>query len=178
MKIKKEDILIAYFSHRGENYFGGKLIEISKGNTEKVAEYIYEKTGGTLFEIKRVEDYPNDYQDCTVEASKEFKSGYRPQLQNYIDISSYKVVFLGFPCWWGTMPMPVWTFLESTSFEGKTIVPFCTNEGSHLGDSVRDIVKLAPKAKIVNPIPLTGSAVDHVKEIVDEWVINTLKEIK
>jgi len=73
----------------------------------------------------------------------------RPELTNTVEnMESYDVIYLGYPNWWGTMPMAVFTFLESYDFSGKTIIPFCTHEGSGIGNSERDIKKLCPKAKV------------------------------
>ena len=95
-------VLVAYFSH--------------SGNTREVARQIGEATGGDLFEIRAEKEYPRDYKECTLEAQKELRAGARPKLAEIPDLSAYDTVFLGYPNWWGTMPMPVHTFLESADF--------------------------------------------------------------
>ena len=121
--------LIAYFSRTGEQYGVGVIAE---GNTKKLAEIIAEQTNGDLFEIKVVEDnYPNTYTSLIQFAKKEKQENARPQLTDKVDnIDDYDNIFVGYPNWWGDMPMPVYTFLESYDLSGKNIYHFCTHEGS------------------------------------------------
>jgi quercetin dioxygenase-like cupin family protein len=103
----------------------------------------------------------------------------RPELTNSVfDMDSYDIVFLGYPNWWGTMPMAVYTFLESYDFSGKTIIPFCTHGGSGLGHSVEDIRKLCPKAEVENPIAFYGSSVSNANAKVEEWIKDVMNEVK
>ena len=154
--------LIAYFSHTGENYSVGV---IEKGNTEIVAEYIKEFTNGNLFEIKPVKQYSKIYKECCDEAMDDYNSNARPELQEYLDsIEEYDTIYLGYPIWWGTMPMAVWTFLEHYDFTGKTIIPFSTHEGSGLGKSASDIKKLIPSADVKDGFEVQGSTVKSAKE--------------
>ena len=91
-------------------------------------------------------------------------------------MGAYDVIFLGYPNWWGTMPMPVYTFLESYDFCGKLIVPFCSHEGSGMGHSERDIAKACPKATVLKGIAIHGSsassAVSNVSSLIDELSIS------
>ncbi|ABP66710.1 hypothetical protein Csac_1097 [Caldicellulosiruptor saccharolyticus DSM 8903] len=153
-------ILIAYFSRKGNNYLNGRITNLPIGNTEIVAQKIQKLTGGDLFEIKPAKQYPEDYYETIEIAKEEKRKNARPELANKLDdISPYEVVFLGYPNWWGTMPMAVFTFLESYDFTGKTIAPFCTHEGSGLGSSERDIKKLCPKANVLPGLAIRGSSV-------------------
>ena len=112
------------------------------GNTEVVAKIIQEMTAGDLFRIEPVHAYPGDYTETTEVAKQEMRTNARPKLTGHMEsMAPYGVVFLGYPIWWGTMPMPVFTFLEEYDLSGKTIAPFCTHEGSGLGRSVTDIKK-------------------------------------
>lgn len=127
-------ILIAYFSRKGQNYVNGKIKNLAKGHTERVAEFIQQAVGGDLFEIQTVRDYPADYTQCTEAAKEELRSKARPELKAYPDsLGGYDTGFLGYPNWWGTMPMACYTFLEKYDMSGKTILPFCTHEGSGMG---------------------------------------------
>ena len=112
MSKNKTNILVAYFSHAGQNYSNGEIVDLNKGNTEVAAEIIARLTGGELFELRAKKDYPFIYSDCTDIAKQELGANSRPELTNTVDISGYDTVILGFPCWWGTMPMAVWSFLE------------------------------------------------------------------
>jgi flavodoxin len=166
-----EKRLIAYFSRKGNNYVGGEIVDLPIGNTEVIAKMIQEIVGGDLFRIDTVKPYPEDYDETTEVAKEELRSDARPELANQVtNIDAYDVVFLGYPNWWGTMPMAVWTFLESYDFSGTTIIPFCTHEGSGLGRSIGDVAKLCPKADVVNAIAFRGGAVMKARGEVDRWI--------
>lgn len=164
-------ILIAYFSRGGNNYFNGRITNLSIGNTEIVAQKIQKLTGGDLFEIKTVKQYPEDYYKTTEMAKEEKRKNARPELANKLEnISSYEMIFLGYPNWWGTMPMAVFTFLESYDFTGKTIAPFCTHEGSGLGSSEHDIKKLCPNANVLPGLAIRGSNVNQADKDIQNWL--------
>lgn len=147
--------LIVYFSH--------------SGNTRQLAGQIHERVGGDMAELKTVEPYPGDYNACVERAKQEQRSGARPRLATEIpDLGAYDVVFLGYPNWWGTMPMPLFTFLEQHSLAGKTVVPFCTHGGSRLGRSESDIRKLCPQAHLLPGFEAYGSRVSEAE--VDAWL--------
>jgi len=115
--------------------------------------------GGDTFHIESVTGYPEDYKETAEVARKELHSKARPKLTGRIKhMESYDVIFLGFPIWWGTMPMPVYTFLESYDFSEKTIVPFCAHEGSGMGQSEQDIIKACPKATVLEGIAIRGAS--------------------
>ena len=175
MNKSNANTLVAYFSHTGQNYSNGKIADLDKGNTKVAAEIIADLTGGELFEIKARKDYPFIYNECTDVAKQELRAGSRPELAEQIDVSGYDTVILGFPNWWGTMPMPVCTFLESQSFAGKTILPFCTHEGSGMGNSERDIKKLCPGAKLCTGLPIHGSSVSGAQPAIEKWLEENLK---
>ena len=125
-------------------------MNLSVGNTEVAAKMIWEITGGDLFRIETVNAYPEDYTETTEVAKQELRANARPELTGHLEIiASYDVIFLGYPNWWGTMPMPVFTFLEEHDFSRKTIVPFCIHEGSGLGHSEKDVAKLCPKVTLL-----------------------------
>lgn len=158
---KENKILIAYFSRTG--------------NTKTIANMIHESTGGDLFQITTVEPYPEDYDECVDKALQEQKDNARPELSDHVkNMESYEVVFIGYPNWWGTMPMAVFTFLEEYDFAGKTIVPFCTHEGSGLGRSESDIAKLCPDSTLLEGLAIRGSSVQNAQDDVNKW----LKELK
>jgi flavodoxin len=131
----KGKILVAYFSW--------------SGNARLLAEQVAQETGGELFEIKTVTPYPDNYGDCIDVAKKEQNDNARPALSGSLtDISQYDTIFLAYPNWWNTLPMVVFTFLESYNFSGKTIYPLVTHGGSRFGSSLNDIKKLSPGAVI------------------------------
>lgn len=132
--------LIAYFSRADQNYFGGRLKNISVGNTEQAARILEKITGADMFKIEPVQPYSKDYNICISQAQEDQLRNARPELTHYPEsIDQYDVIYLGYPNYWGTMPMQVFTFLEHFDFSGKTICPFCTHEGSGIGRSEADI---------------------------------------
>jgi flavodoxin len=163
--------LIAYYSRRGNNYVGGKIVNLPVGNTEVVAKMIRELTGGDLFQIDTVGAYPADYEEATEVARKELSESARPPLVRHLDgMGDYGLIFLGYPNWWGTMPMALFTFLESIDLSGKTIIPFCTHEGSGMGRSERDIRKLCPAAKVLKGLPIVGGSVQGARNEIAAWL--------
>lgn len=168
MKNKKS--IVVYFSHKGNNYVNGNIINLKKGNTEVVAEKIQNLTDSDIFEIETMRSYPIDYNETTEEAKRELNINARPELKKILDISEYETIYLGYPNWWNTMPMSVFTFLENSKLEGKRIVPFCTHEGSGLGRSIKDIEELCPDSKILKGIALYGSRVKEADEEIRMWL--------
>lgn len=163
--------LIAYFSRKGNNYVGGKIVNLPVGNTEVVAKKIQTLTGGDLFEIKTINSYSEDYTACTEEAQRELRENARPALAQIVpDLSGYDLIYLGYPNWWGTAPMGVFTFLESANFSGKTINPFCTHEGSGMGQSERDIKKACQTARVAKGLAIRGGSVSRAERDIEKWV--------
>ena len=163
--------LIAYFSRKGSNYLNGSIVDLPVGNTEVAAKMIQALAGGELFHIDSVKAYPADYTKATEVAQRELSQNARPALAVQLDsLDGYDVVFLGYPNWWGTMPMAVWTFLEAHDFAGKTILPFCTHEGSGLAQSERDIRKLCPGAKVLRGLAIRGGSVAKAEKAIAAWL--------
>lgn len=163
--------LIAYYSRRGQNYSNGRIVDLQVGNTEVVARMIAAATGGDLFEIDTVKSYPVDYTETTEVATQELRADARPELRHLLEsIDEYDTIYLGYPNWWATFPMAVATFLESYDFEGKTILPFCTHEGSGMGRSEAHIARLATGATVANGLALRGSGVAGAEREVNNWI--------
>lgn len=163
--------LIAYYSRKGNNYVGGSIVNLPIGNTAVIANKIQKLTGTDLFEIETVKAYPEDYTETTNVAQDEKRTNSRPELTETVEnMDSYDVIYLGYPNWWGTMPMAIFTFLESYDFSGKTIVPYCTHEGSGMGSSERDIKKLCPDAKVAAGLSIIGGNVQRADKDVANWL--------
>ena len=163
--------IVIYFSRSGENYFGGELKNIEKGNTEVIAEYINEITGSDLFKIEPAVEYPLDYMECIDVAKKELENNARPEIKECLnDISDYDTIYIGFPNWWGTLPMPMWTQLEKLDFKGKIIKPFVTHEGSGFGNGLKDLEKLCPGSEIRHGLSIPGADVYDVRDKVEYWI--------
>lgn len=163
--------LITYYSRAGENYFGCEYRRIPVGNTEKAAKMLAEITGAELFRIEQESPYSDDYKTCIAQAKEDLKNGARPRLVSMPEsINEYDEIYLGYPNYWGTMPVAVYTFLESFDFSGKTIHPFCTHEGSGLSSTENDIKKAAKGAAVTRGIAIRGSSVDGAKNALEKWV--------
>ena len=129
--------LVVFFSHVGENYNVGN---IEKGNTHIIADMIADATGADIFEIVPEKGYPkDDYNECIEIAKQELQSDARPAVKGDVKIEDYDAVFIGYPNWWGNPPMCVYTFIEKHDWNGKTVIPFITHEGSGMGGTDRKI---------------------------------------
>ena len=162
--------LIAYFSRAGENYFNGSIRSIPVGNTEIAAKKLQDITGADLFKIEPLHPYSDDYKECVAQARDEMQNDARPELKAYPEtLDDYDTIYLGYPSYCGTMPMPVFTFLERYNFTGKTVKPFCTNEGSGMGRSEQDIRRLCPGAKVEKGLSIHGGDVDKSEDALRAW---------
>lgn len=175
-------ILIAYFAY-GENapladgvdastsasiqYRDGELT----GNTGLVAGMIADATGGDLFSILTVEQYPDSYDDTIDVGQEEKRANARPELSSHIeDLDRYDTIFLGFPNWWGDMPMAVYSFLDEYDFGGKTIVPFVTSGGSGFSNTIRAIESAEPDATVLEGLALRDNRSTQAEGDITEWL--------
>ena len=163
--------LIAYFSRADENYFAGAMRYVKIGNTEIVVNKMKEMVYADAFKIEMKNPYSPVYMTCIEEAKKDLRAKARPELVSLPEnIDAYDTVVLAYPNYWGTMPMAVYTFLEAFDFTGKTILPLCTNEGSGMGSSEREIKKTCPGAVVKNGLPITGSQAPNSTVSVKKWL--------
>ena len=162
--------LILYYSRKGENYVNGSIRTIDKGNTERVAEFVQKAVGGDLFEIEPVREYAASYMTCIKEAQAEQRGNERPAVKKLPEnLDAYDTVFIGYPNWWGTMPMFMFTVLDAFDWTGKKVVPFCTNEGSGLGSSERDIAAECPGAKVLPGLSIHGGSAASSEKQTAAW---------
>ena len=165
---KEGKTLVVFFSHTGENYNVGV---IEKGNTAIIAEMIAAKTGADSFELKPVRPYPPKYKECTDAAKKERNDHARPEYAGDVDnLAQYDRVFIGAPVWWGDWPMIIYTFLEKNDLSGKTLIPFCTHEGSGLSGFGAKLSAAVPGAKVLDGLAVTGRVAQKDREAVDKAV--------
>jgi len=163
-------IVIVYFSRKGENYWSGGLRELAKGNTQVVAETIQKAVGGDIFEIETVKSYSNRYHECTKEAKEELRKKERVEVKKFKDnLENYDIIFVGYPNWWGTMPMVMFTFLEKYNLSSKTVIPFCTHEGSGMGVSERDLKSICVGANLLPGLAIRGSEASTSSNKVSTW---------
>ena len=163
--------LIAFFSRADENYFGGAMRYVKVGNTEIVCDLMKDMIDADTFKIEMKNPYSPVYMTCIEQAKKDLREKARPELVSYPDsIDEYDTVILAYPNYWGTMPMAVFTFLEKYDFSGKTILPLCTNEGSGMGGSERDVKGAAPGADVKKGLSITGSSAANSGNAVQKWL--------
>lgn len=159
---QNKKVLVAYFSHTQ--------------TTEKVALEIQKQTGADLFRIETVQVYPTVHKETTAFAEKERDADARPALKTSVaNMDDYDVIFIGYPIWWYTLPMPLFTFLESYDLSGKTVIPFCTHGGSRLAGTDDVIQKLQPKAKVLEGLAihrnvLRGNPGTGAEKPVADWL--------
>ncbi|MDO4289336.1 MAG: flavodoxin [Eubacterium sp.] len=169
--------LIAFYSREHENYVNGTIQNLEVGNTEIAAGMLQKLTEGTMFKIEPVQPYAKGYNDCIAQAQSDQRRDARPELKGYPEsIDDYDVIYLGFPNYWNTMPMAVFTFLEHFDFSKKTIRPFCTHEGSGMGISEKDIRRLCPEAKIEQGLAIHGGGVAKAEPEIRAWLENFRKD--
>ena len=163
--------LIAFFSRADENYFSGAMRYVKIGNTEIVVNLMKDMVSADTIKIEMKNPYSPVYMTCIEQAKKDLREKARPELVSCPEsIDEYDTIVLAYPNYWGTMPMAVFTFLEAFDFTGKTILPLCTNEGSGMGGSERDIKKLIPGAEIKNGLSIHGSAAAGSAGSVKKWL--------
>ena len=159
-------ILVAYFSRAGENYFGGAIKSVAVGNTEIYAD---------LFKIEMAAPYADNYRKCVSQVTADMMLHKRPALTALPEsIAAYDAIVLGYPNYCGTIPMAVATFLEAFDFTGKKLLPYCTNEGSGMGRSEKDLRKLCPTAVIAPGLAITGSAAAQSQAALVGWMQENL----
>ena len=162
--------LVVFYSRKGENYMPGGIQVLEKGHTELAAEFIRDALDADLFEIDTVQPYAENYRECCMQAVAEAKAKARPEIRSYVeDLSAYDTVFVCFPCWCGTAPMCVFTFLEHYDLTGKKIVPLCTNEGSGLANAPADLEQSCPGAVIAPGLSVRGHQVRDSEAAITEW---------
>ena len=162
--------IVIYYSRAGENYFGGKMKVIEKGNTEIIAEMIAAHTGAVLFKVEQETPYADEYRACVAQAKADFDGGVRPALKAMPeDMAQYDTIYLGYPIYCGTMPMALFTLLEGIDTAGKTIRPFCTHEGSGMARSADDIRRLCPDASVGQSLAVFGREAENARAAVDAW---------
>ena len=145
---------------------------LAPGNAAKLASWIQQEVGGDLHSIVGEEPYSRDSDECPAPAADEKAENARPALTSHVDnMEDYDIVFLGFPNWWYTLPMPVLTFVEEYDWSGKTVVPFVTHGTGGLSSTIRDLTAALPEnVTILEPIGVYRPEVDASQSAVQEWI--------
>lgn len=150
-------ILVAYYSY--------------SGNTELLANEIAAQIGADLYRIETADAnwYPTEYKPTTEQAKAEIANGTLPPIKDIVDLSQYEIVFVGTPCWWGTMAVPVKTFLATADLSGKTVIPFSTH-GTSSANTHADIVAMTPNSGHLDGLALRGADAADSENAVREWL--------
>lgn len=178
---ESSNVLIAYFSvpedvdTEGIDANAGASIVVRDGqvmgNLEYMANVIQQTIGGDLFRIETVEEYPLDHEPLVDQAAEEQDEEARPELSTQIENpDQYDTILLGYPNWWGDMPMALYTFLEEYDFSGKTIIPFTAHGGSGFSDTVDTIAELQPDAEVSDEgLSISRNDVAEAQEEISSW---------
>lgn len=178
----QSNLLVAYFSY-AENTALPDDVDASAsasiqpwngaltGNTGVVADMIAQATGADLFSIRTVEQYPDTYDATLDQGQQEQSDGARPELATHLEnLDSYDTIFLGFPNWWGDMPMAVYTFLDEVDLSGKTVIPFVTSGGSGFSNSISTIQQMEPQATVQEGLSIGASSATGAQQQVESWL--------
>lgn len=178
---ESSNVLIAYFSvpeyvdTEGIDANAGASVVVREGqvmgNLEYMADVIQQTIGGDLFRIETVEEYPLDHEPLVDQAAEEQEEEARPELSTQIENpDQYDTILLGYPNWWGDMPMALYTFLEEYDFSGKTIIPFTAHGGSGFSDTVDTIAELQPDAEVSDEgLSISRNDVAEAQEEISSW---------
>ena len=178
----QSSLLVAYFSY-AENAALPDDVDASAsasiqpwngaltGNTGVVADMIAQATGADLFSIRTVEQYPDTYDATIDQGQQEQSDGARPELATHLEnLDSYDTIFLGFPNWWGDMPMAVYTFLDEVDLSGKTVIPFVTSGGSGFSNTISTIQQMEPQATVQEALSIGASSATGAQQQVESWL--------
>ena len=146
---------------------------LSPGNTEKIANFIHEQVGGDMFYIVVDEPYSSDYDECLNRASDELSQQVRPAIVDTVEnMNEYDVIFLGYPNWWSSCPMAIFSFIESYDLSNKTIIPFCAHGTGGLGRSVEDLQDALPNSTILDAFGVYRPDIDNCQDDVNQWLFD------
>ena len=178
----QSSLLVAYFSY-AENAALPDDVDVSAsasiqpwngaltGNTGVVADMIAQATGADLFSIRTVEQYPDTYDATLDQGQQEQSDGARPELATHLEnLDSYDTIFLGFPNWWGDMPMAVYSFLDEVDLSGKTVIPFITSGGSGFSNTISTIQQMEPQATVQEGLSIGASSATGAQQQVESWL--------
>lgn len=141
------------------------------GNTGVVAQMIAEAAGAEVFPLHTVELYPDTYEATIDQGEQERANGARPELKAVPEnLEDYDVIFLGYPNWWGDLPMAVYSFLDEVDLSGKTIAPFVTSGGSGLSGTPDTIAALEPGAEVREGLAVRNTNAANAQESIEVWL--------
>ena len=168
-------ILIAYFSHEGENLIDDELVTINKGNTAIAAEELYANLVGKgynplLFRIEEMIPYPREYSATLARSRQEKQDGSLPLINDGPNnFELYDIVFLGYPNWWGSIPAPLHSFLRDHDFKGKKVIPFVTHGGQDFLYSLDEIKSALPEVEVVKGFACAAAYINAAKFVIEDF---------
>ena len=172
-----KNILIAYFSHGGENLIEDRIVDLhGKGNTKVVAEALQKSlvekgAKANLFEIKPLIPYDNSYDATLARSRQEYQDGAVPLINDGPNgFEAYDIVFLGYPNWWGTIPAPILAFIRDHNFAGKTLIPFVTHGGQRFLYSVETIAKEAMNATLKEGFAVAAAYLEAAPSVIEDYI--------
>lgn len=141
------------------------------GNTQYMAYVIQENTGANIFRILPETPYPTDHSELVDLAQDEQRENARPKIKDEIgNFSDYDTIFVGYPNWWGDMPMILYTFFDTYDFSGKTIIPFNTHGGSGFSGTISTIRRLEPNATVKDGKSISRNSIQNAEKEIIDWV--------
>ena len=172
-----KNILIAYFSHGGENLVDDQIVDLGdQGNTKiaaKTLQNLLLENGmkSNLFEIEPLIPYDRSYEGTLARSRQEYETGAAPLINDGPNgYDAYDVVFLGYPNWWGTLPGPIVAFLRDHDLQGKTLIPFVTHGGQRFLYSLEAIRAAAPMAKLEEGFAVAAPYMSACPAVIAEWL--------
>ena len=172
---KGKKILVIYFSSANTSdvdvVSSATPMVGGAGATGYIANYIHQKVGGDIEKLTPVKDYDTSYNGTLDEAKAERDSDSRPEFKELsVNPEDYDVIFVGYPMWWYTRPMIIYSFFDKYDFSGKTIIPFNTHEGSGDGGTYDEIKKDEPNATVLDGLAVRGNNADKSDKEIDSWL--------
>ncbi len=163
-------VLTIFYSRAGENHYAGGLKHLDIGNTHLAAQWISDACGGDLFQVDTITPYAASYKECCQQAVAEWKGNARPAVKAMPEnVADYDTIIVGYPLWFGTMPMCLYTVLEQLDLTGKRVLALCTHEGSGWAGSVKALEALCPGATVKEGLCIKGSDVRTSEDAIRTW---------
>lgn len=179
-----KNILIAYFSHGGENLVDDQIVDLGeRGNTKIAAEELQKALNekgikSNLFEIEPLIPYDHSYEGTLARSRQEYEDGSAPLINDGPNgYEAYDFIFLGYPNWWGTLPAPIISFLRDHDTNGKTLIPFVTHGGQRFLYSVESIQKEAPKANMLPGFAIAAPYMSQAPYVIADWLKENLDKL-
>lgn len=178
---EKERILVVYFSQPETSNLQGMTKEEDNsttvrdgkvlGNVEYFAKVIQSNTGADVFRIEPEIPYTLDHKELVPQARRELDINARPAIKGKASLENYDTIFLGYPNWWGDMPMVVYTFLDTYDLSGKKVIPFNVHGGSGFSNTINAIAQKEPNAKVIkNGLSISRDDMDNAEPKIIDWL--------